>query len=91
MQCLVAEGGAIQVLASTSRFESQMVEYGIVGTRVAGELAVWRERLFLQVGVDLLAALVPIDLGARAFPISQLPHVAGGVGIGLLYAIEKTR
>jgi hypothetical protein len=87
--CLVAEVGDMQVGANAPRFQSLSRWYTTLGTRVTAELAVQPRRLFLQVGVDVLASIVPYNLAVDAVLSSQIPRFSAGGSVGLLYTIEK--
>jgi hypothetical protein len=87
--CAVAEVGFLQSSANVAGFASHGVVYGAFGTRLAGEFVVWRDRLFLQVAVDLLGAVMQTNFAADSGLSSDVPHLTGGAGVGLLYTIEK--
>lgn len=87
--CGVAEVGGIQSFANVAGFASQALIYGAFGTRVGGELAMWGDRLVLQIGAELLGSVVKNDFAAGTRLTSQVPSLTGGGGVALLYTIEK--
>jgi hypothetical protein len=88
-QCLVAEAGAVQSLGNHGTFDSQLVVYTAFGTRLVAEIPMLRPGLFLQLGADFLGTALPNSFSSISGPGAQVPRVAGGLGVGLLYTIEK--